>query len=159
MRNAAALAQWVLSLITTPESAAATVGDLIESGAEPVRLWSVVVGQVLRAVPLALAAFFAQFFIWVIEFTVVLRYVLPGYAWGNSFRWYAGLSGLAIQLLIGYGIARLGKARALGVCLLVALADCVFGGFRNNNAGINMAIWAVPLLAATVIVRRRVVHV
>ena len=46
MRNAAALAQWVLSLISTPESAAATVGDLIESGAEPVRLWSVVVGQV-----------------------------------------------------------------------------------------------------------------
>jgi hypothetical protein len=154
VRNAAALAQWVLSLITTPESAAAAIGDLIETGAGPVRIWTVVVGQVLRALPLALAAFLAQFFIFAIQARIVLRYI-PGY----GFRWYAGISCVATQVLIGYLIARYGNARALGICLLVVLTDCLFGGFRNNNAGINMAIWAVPLLAATVIVRRRVVHV
>ena len=30
MRNAAALAEWILSLVTSRERAAATIGDLVE---------------------------------------------------------------------------------------------------------------------------------
>jgi len=153
MRNAD-VAQWVLSLFTTPDRAASTIGDLVETVAGPVRLWRVVGGQVLRAVPLALAAFYAQFFIVGVQFGIVLRFLFPGYMWPNGFRWYAGLSCLATQILVGYGIARLGRTRAPGVCLLVVLTNCVLGGFRFNNASINMAIWAVPLLAGTVVTRR-----
>ena len=148
MRNAH-VAQWILSLVCPPDRAASTIGDLIESGAGPARIWSVVGGQVLHAVPLALAAFFTQFFIFGIQAGIVLRYI-PGY----GFRWYAGISCVATQVLIGYLIARYGNARALGICLLVVATDCLVG-FRVNNVSISMAIWALPLLAGTLVTRRR----
>ena len=153
MRNAH-VAQWILSLVCPPDRAASTIGDLIESGAGPARIWSVVGGQVLHAVPFALAAFFTQFFIFGIQAGIVLRLIWPGYAWGGGFAWYAGLTSLATQVLIGYGIARYGKARALGICLLVVATDCLVG-FRVNNVSISMAIWALPLLAGTLVTRRR----
>ena len=99
-----------------------------------------------------------QFFIFGIQAGIVLRLIWPGYAWGGGFAWYAGLTSLATQVLIGYGIARYGKARALGICLLVVATDCLVG-FRVNNVSISMAIWAVPLLAGTLVAsRRRVVR-
>ena len=60
--------------------------------------------------------------------------------------------------LAGFGlrfmIARYGKTRALGICIIVVLADCLLGALRINNANFNMAVWAIPLLASTLATRR-----
>ena len=39
MRNAGALAEWILSLVTSRERAAATIGDLVEEEARPFAFW------------------------------------------------------------------------------------------------------------------------
>jgi hypothetical protein len=151
MRNAN-IAERILSLVTTPDRAAATVGDLIESGAGAPRFWVTVGSQILRRTSKpALGAFLAQF--------VLIFCAGFGLRFMTSFilfRWIVELTLLATQLLVGYGIARYGKQRALGICLIVALADCVLGALRINNGNINMAIWAIPLLASTLATRRSV---
>lgn len=50
MRNAAPLAQWILSLVTSHDRAAATIGDLVEEGASPPAFWGSIVWTVLSLV-------------------------------------------------------------------------------------------------------------
>ena len=58
------IAERILSLVTTPDRAGATVGDLIESRVGALRFWFTIASQILRraTVP-ALVAFMAQFFL------------------------------------------------------------------------------------------------
>jgi hypothetical protein len=156
MRNATT-AERILSLVTTRDRAAATVGDLIESRAGALRFWFTIGSQVLRraAVP-AVVGFLAQFFLffWVgfaLRFSVYL-FIRPF----TLLRWIVDITLLSTQLLAGYGIARYGKTRALGICVIVVLTDCVLGALRINNGNINMAVWAIPLLASTLATRRSV---
>jgi hypothetical protein len=44
------LAEWILSLVTSPERAVATVGDLCEEGARPLALWRSVAWMVLALI-------------------------------------------------------------------------------------------------------------
>lgn len=74
------VAEWSLSLVSTRDHAAATVGDLVESGVGGWRLWWAVGSQVARAVPLALTAFVAQFVIFGLQARIVLGSIVPGYA-------------------------------------------------------------------------------
>jgi hypothetical protein len=69
-------------------------------------------------------------------------------------RWVVDLTLLATQLLVGYGIARYGKTRVLGICVIVVLTDCVIEAQRVNNGNINMTVWAMPLLASALATRR-----
>ena len=149
MRNAN-IAERILSLVTAPDRAAATVGDLIESRVGALRFWSAIGSQILHrtAMP-AVVAFLAQYFLdfWAgFGLMFITSFTL--------FRWVADLTQLASQVLTGYGIARYGKTRALGICIIVVLADCLLGALRINNANINMAVWAIPLLASTLATRR-----
>ena len=156
MHNAKA-AEWILSLVTAPDRAAATVGDLIESRAGALRFWSAIGAQFLQqtAMP-AVVAFMAQFFLlfWV-GFAVTLA-VFRHLPHTILLRSAVDLTLLATQLSVGYGIARYGKTRALGICVIVVLTDCLAGTVHVRNGNINMAIWAIPLLASTLATRRSV---
>ena|SRR6516164_6313676 len=56
MRKAAALAEWILSLVTSQERAAAMTGDLFEEGAGPLAFWGSVAWTVLSLVGRELSA-------------------------------------------------------------------------------------------------------
>ena len=56
MRKAAALAEWILSLVTSQERAAATIGDLYEEGAGPLAFWGSIAWTVLSLVGRELSA-------------------------------------------------------------------------------------------------------
>jgi hypothetical protein len=49
------------------------------------------------------------------------------------FRRIVVITVLATQLLVGYGIARYGKTRALGICLIVAALDCALGPAARHS--------------------------
>ncbi len=155
--RSANVAEWILSLVTTPDRAAGTVGDLIESRAGAPRFWSTIASQFLRrAGTPVVAAFLAQFFLFfwagfALRFSVI--FLIPSVTF---LLWVADLTLLATQLLVGYGIARFGKTRALGICVIVVVADCVIGALQVRNGNINMAAWAIPLLASTLATRRSV---
>jgi len=147
------IAERILSLVTTPDRAGATVGDLIESRVGALRFWFTIASQILRraTVP-ALVAFMAQFFLIFWAGLALVRFSVSF----TLLRWIVDLTLLATQLLVGHGIARYGKTRALGICVIVVLADCVIGALRINNGNVDMALWAIPLLVSTLVTRRSV---
>jgi hypothetical protein len=147
------IAERILSLVTTPDRAGATVGDLIESRVGALRFWFTIASQVLRRLVIpGVLGFLAQFFLFfwagfALRFSIIHL--------SRPFT-VVRITLLATQVLVGYVIARYGKMRALGICLIVILADCVIGAMNVNNANINMAVWAIPLLASTLVTRRNV---
>jgi hypothetical protein len=147
----AALAQWLLSRVTTRESAAATVGDLIESGAGPLQLWAAVGSRIVRSVDAktlgwVIAAFVAQ----VPAFFLIIR-LLP------QMRWFAVApfisATVTAELLIGSAMGRWSR-KPVTACLLLAIADAALLRIRENGVAINWLYSAVPLIAGMILTRR-----
>ncbi len=142
------------------ERATAIVGDLEESGTGATRFWLAIGSNILHSIDreVLIAAFKG----WLAQFVFPL---LPGmlltYAASRSsavelwWPWIAALVILAAQILTGYWLTRQREKRPILICLLVVIADCVVGLLKGNNASINMAIWAIPLLLTTVAIARR----
>jgi len=158
--------EWILSLVMSPEHAAAVVGDMVEDGRSTFRCWTAIASHIRHALTpgllgLVVAGFFAQFL-----FPVALAF-LSGFGFGSGviapslysghwrlFYWAVVLIFSLNQFVTGYWIGRWGR-RSLLLALLVPLADCGAGALSFNTGSVNMALWAIPLLAGTIVYRRR----
>ena len=148
----------ILQVMTTPDRAAAIVGDLDERGVSSTQFWLAIGSNVLHSITpgvlkAAAKGCIAQFvFALAIATAMVFAYILlPVTLW----PWFAALEILAAQIFTGYWITRRAEKQPLLICMLVVAADCILGLLRVNNASINMAIWSIPLLATTVAIDRR----
>jgi hypothetical protein len=152
--------EWILSAVTTPERAASIVGDLIQNRTGSIRFWMAIGSNVLHALTLkvigaAIVAWFAQFLIFVIP-SLALAYLFRFHVLSiYLLHWFAIFLCLGTQILTGLWIGRPTQKQPVLVCLLVVIFDCALGLLNVNNASINMAIWAVPLLLATITMHRR----
>jgi hypothetical protein len=157
--------EWTLSLVTTPERASAIVGDMVEEGRGTFRCWTAIASHLAHAITpgaigLALTGFVAQFILALAAGMAVIsvfRILFPPFDIGHlrAEYWCAVLTFLAVQVLTGYWIGHAGQCRALFLGLTVALLDCAIGALHVNNASINMAVWSIPLIAGTLLYRRR----
>jgi hypothetical protein len=124
----ASVAEWILSLATSPERAGATVGDLLEKSSA---FWFSVFGTFValvvdglvsspvRVVGLALVGFVAQFLV-----------EIPGNSLapheGDVFTTTSRFSDVNMffsHMLIGYLFSRVLRERALAACLVLAICD------------------------------------
>jgi hypothetical protein len=141
MRNAQ-IAEWILSLVTTPERAASTVGDLMESdGRRGFRFWVAISGTLFcllwrdftgepkRIVSLAasgLAAFVLTvllcFSVWRVLFGAVSLFLGPRYVWGFRAMWT--LIYFVSSFQVGKWLARRASGRELVACLALAILEC-----------------------------------
>ena len=149
----------MLRAVTTPERAAAVIGDLVQSKAGPLGFWVAISSNLLHAITppiigLAVGAFLFQFFVFLIPATA-LTYCLNWFVISvDAWHWCSVVLFLSTQLLTGLWIASAKQQRFPLVCLLVVFSDCATGFLNLNNVSINMAIWSVPVLLGTIIGRR-----
>jgi hypothetical protein len=157
--------EWTLSFVTTPERAAAIVGDMVEDGCSPFRCWTAIASHLAHAITpgaagLVLTGFFAQFILslaaWM-PLSFAFHFLFRPFditSWRAEF-WCALSTFLVVQILIGYWIGRTGQRRALFLGLMVTLLDCAIGALHVRNASINMALWSIPLIAGILLYRHR----
>jgi len=156
---------WVLSLVTSPEHAAAIVGDMVEDGRSTLRCWTAIGSHIAHAmtpglVGLALLGFFAQFlFPSVVDVAQAVGFWLfirtPSEEYWRVLHWGHLSVFLVSEVATGYWIGRWDQRKSLLLILFVVILDCVAGAMKNNTVNINIAIWSIPLLAGTIVYRRR----
>ena len=151
--------EWMLSLVTTPDRASAILGDLIESGGTAFDFWVALGSNVLHSMTLAafgmaLVGFVFQFLIFLLPSFAIMRGLRVSAISTMQFASYSDLSFLGTQVITGYWIGSWGRSRAFLVALIVAVIDCGLGVLNVNNASINMAVWAFPLLGGAILQRR-----
>jgi hypothetical protein len=160
----AAIAEWILSLATTPERAASTVGDLLE---RPSGFWLSVLRTFASLILDALISSPARIIGWV-ALTTLAQYpllLLIQFAWFHApYR----LTDYVIRIvlffwpaLVGHESARFLQARALAAFF----AQTVFGAlsllaiwvWRIEGVHVS-AIYSLACLAGIVLFRRRHLH-
>jgi hypothetical protein len=160
----AAAAEWILSLVTTRENAAATVGDLVEtSSLSPFTVLRIAASGVLQQVKespgkvalFAVLAFVGQF--------VAYSPLAVGFAWllggwsplehGWIFPMFAATF-LVTQIFVGKWIIRLCPGREMSVCIGLVILNAL-AGIKLNNVSISMSLWwQIPMLIGAVSERR-----
>jgi len=139
MRNDPALAEWVLSLVTSPERAVATVGDLYEEGARPLALWRSVgwivlalIGRDLLAAPLGMFGLALYGFVISIVLSACQGVVAAGLillvfpralASVNTVVATSILLGWAGSFISGILVARRATGREMSACVAVIILD------------------------------------
>jgi hypothetical protein len=167
------LAEWILALVTTPERASATVGDLLEMSSGVVRFWASVLAT---AASIAWREAWAHprqttwlavrgtlySFLWIFAglFTVFVATFVLGYLAGlspariDSFsaNWSKTIAFLFgnvwIPFLVGRWIARKAPGREMPVCLATMILQTVLGVCISALvAQLNHTLDFKPLLA------------
>lgn len=154
------LREWILSLVTTPERAATIVGDMVEDGRSTFRCSTAIASHLAHAltpglIGRAMGGFLAQFLLsTAVALAVSPLLPLLMHRW-SLYHWFFVVAFVGTQLATGYWIGRWNHRRSLLLVLLVMLLDFTAGALNVNNANINMALWSIPLLAGTLLYRRR----
>ena len=166
----AAAAEWILSLIGNRESAAATVGDLVETSSLSfitvarivlTALLEQVLSSPARVGILAIAAFIGQFLALLPVAVVVAgsSYLLRDS--GREPVWVAfpGVAILAIafcltQFFAGKWVVRLSRGCEISVCLALAVLNLLAALSSVYTVSISMAWWEIPFLIGAVTERR-----
>ena len=137
MRNLA-LAEWMLSLVTTPERAAASVGDLLEEGTSSFAFWWSIASTAvslslsdLSAAPLSLLGVALYGFVMAIVLSVLLGglagllFAVLLTAWPGLTVTQLAIVGTALGWLGSYAagilLAQRAKGRELAACLVLLL--------------------------------------
>jgi hypothetical protein len=154
------LAEWILSIVTTPARASAQVGDLLENGCGPLAFWAAIGSTLLRAVTWkelkeSVIGFSAQFVFLVVLLTPMIQVFSVPRLPPETLHWVLAAISLCTQVLTALWIGRAGRQKPVLVSLLISLFDCILGLFNVNNVSINMAVWSIPLLLTSVVLHRR----
>jgi hypothetical protein len=161
----ALIAEWILSLATTPERAAATVGDLLERPSgfrlSVLRTFASLVIDGLAASPLrvaglALVGFVAQYILFLV-FALHPRVLTLRMNESLNASWF-------LIVLIGCMFTRVLRERALAACFVLAILNIILTALvilERGRAGVNMpmlAIFQLPCFVGVVLSRRRHSH-
>lgn len=146
--------EWVLRLSTSPENAAAIIGDLIQCQTTGFSFWRAIASNVLHAMTpkvfgTAIAVFCLQSVIFVVSVFVTMFFLWQSPISITVWRWYALVTCLITEIIAGLWIGRRKQDRSALVCMLVILFNCAGGLLNWNNASINMAFWSLPVLLGT----------
>jgi hypothetical protein len=143
MRNAAALAEWILSLVTSRERAAATIGDLVEEEARPFAFWGSIAWTAFSLIwrdfsvaPLGMFGLALYGFVITILFSafqgvaaaLLIVYVFPGALPALSMNRVVGTSlvlGWAGSFITGVLLAHRAGDREMAGCFAVLILDAV----------------------------------
>jgi hypothetical protein len=146
MRNAGALAEWILSLVTSRERAAAMIGDLVEEEASPLAFWGSI-------------AWTALSLIWR-DFSVAPLGMFGLAVYGLLISiLFSAFQGVAAALLIVYvfpaALPALSMDRVIGTSLVLFWAGSFIAGILLARRAIDRemaACFAVSILNAVVTV-------
>ncbi|HXE62154.1 MAG TPA: hypothetical protein VN519_01365 [Bryobacteraceae bacterium] len=152
------IGEWILGRLMTQDHAAAIVGDLEENGVSHMRFWLAIASNVIHSISRATAMAAVKGCLVQFAFTLLLSpvvtvafYFLPL----RYFLWIGAISILPVQIFTAFWITRQKQKQPLLICLMIVLIDCALGLLKINNVSINMAIWSIPLLLATIAIDRR----
>jgi hypothetical protein len=180
MRNAQ-VAEWILSLVTSPERATSTVGDLMENAPNHGRFWLGVLrtavslqwsdvainpGRMARLAGGAFLVGMVLIFVCILAIIPLAMALRPGdpNVWAS---WAFNIpSVLAVMILVpfqqGRWLARHSPGQELAPCLAVAMltaaVDAVaagFGGVTVFQIVLTIALPSIPMFAGAVWVRRK----
>jgi len=160
----AVAAEWILSLVTTRENAAATVGDLVETSTlSMASVFRIAAAGVLRqftaprpgrVTALAVAAFIGQFVAFSPAAIASLWLVRTYNLWDPAFMMPLFAIGFFVtQVFVGKWVVRLSPGCEMAVCLALGILNAI-AGLSINNVSINMALWQIPIMLGVVWERR-----
>jgi hypothetical protein len=180
MRNAQ-VAQWILSLVTSPDRASSTVGDLMENSASPGRfwfgalrtavslLWSDVAANPGRMVRLAGCGFLVGLTLAVVWVLVIIPLAVPlrqgdpnvWKPWAFNVLMLLGAI-ILVPFLQGRWLARRSPGQELAACLalaiLTATVDVIMVASGMETIGqltLSVASPLIPMFAGAALIRRK----
>ena len=172
MRNAAALAEWILSLVTSRQRAAATIGDLVEEEARPLAFWGSIAWTALSLIcrdfsvaPLGMFGLAVYGFVITILFSafqgvaaaLLIVYVFPGALPAFSMDRVVGTSlvlGWAGSFIAGVLLARRAVDRELAACFALLILDAVVTvAMAGNQPAARVEGWYSGTLGSAFVLR------
>lgn len=160
----ARVSEWILSLVTTRERAAATVGDLVESSAlGMISVLRIAASAILRQVSVspgrvavvALTAFVGQFVLYVpcaLCLAWAVRIFSP-WRFVSMFPLFA-VPFFLTQIAVGKWMVRWSHGCEMAVCLALGVLNVIAGILHLNNISIDMSLWQIPILIGAIRERR-----